>query len=121
MREALLGAANVSSDPSVFSIGQHMENNVVSSTTVDVSKIRQDMNALQVRFSKITSADFRGKSSNKPWKPEATPPRKRGGFNRGRGGRPFDNMQKNDRSKNSGSNGSQIGNFRGSFHGKGNG
>ena len=93
MREAMPGAANVSSDPSVFSIGQHMENNVVSPTTADVSKIWQDMNALQVRFSKISSADFRGKSSSKPSKPEVTPPRRRGGFNRGRGSRPFDNRQ----------------------------
>ena len=62
-----------------------MENNVVSATTTDISKIHQDMNTLQVRFSKISSADFRGKSSSKPWKPEATPPRRRGGFNRGRG------------------------------------
>ena len=30
------------------------------------------MNAMQVRFNKISAADFRGKSSNKPWKPEVT-------------------------------------------------
>ena len=77
MREAVPGTASVSSDPSVFSIGQHMENNVVSPTTTDVSKIWQDMNALQVRFSKISSADFRDKSGSKPWKPEVTPPRRR--------------------------------------------
>ena len=58
------------------------------------------MNAMQVRFNKISSADFKGKSSNKPWKPEVTPPRRRGGFNRGRGGRQFDNMQRSDRFKN---------------------
>ena len=58
------------------------------------------MNDLQVRFNKITSADFRSKSS-KPWKPEVTPPRRRGGFNRGRSGRQFDNAQRNDRFKNS--------------------
>ena len=51
------------------------------------------MNALQVRFSKISSADFRGKSSDKPWKPEVAPSRGTGGFNRGRGGRQFDNVQ----------------------------
>ena len=58
MREAVPGTASATSDPSVFSIGQHMENNVVSPTTTDVSKIHQDMNALQVRFNKISSADF---------------------------------------------------------------
>ena len=76
-----------------------MENNVVGPTAVDVSKICQDMNDLQVRFNEITSADFRSKSS-KPWKPEVTPPRRRGRFNRGRGGRQFDNVQRNDRFKN---------------------
>ena len=69
MRGVVPGTASAAGDPSVFSIGQHMENNVVSPTTADVSKIRQDMNTLQVRFNKITSADFRSKSS-KPWKPE---------------------------------------------------
>ena len=59
MREAVPGTASVTSDSSVFSIRQHMKNNVVSLTTKDVSKIWQDMNALQVRFSKISSADLR--------------------------------------------------------------
>ena len=93
MREAVPGAASAAGDPGLFSIGQHMENNVASPTAAGVSKIHQDMNALQVRFNKITSADFRSKSS-KPWKPEVTPPRRRGGFNRGRGGRQFDNVQR---------------------------
>ena len=66
------------------------------------------MNALPVRFNKISSADFRSKSST-PWKPEVTPPRRRGGFNRGRGGRQFDNVQRNERFKNSENNGSQNG------------
>ena len=61
MREVVPGSASVSSVPSVFSIGQHMENNVVNPTTADVGKISQDMNAMEVRFNKISSADFRGK------------------------------------------------------------
>ena len=72
MREAVPGTASVSGEPGVFSIGQHVENKVVNPTTADVSKICQDMNALQVRFNKISSADFRNKTS-KPWKPEVTP------------------------------------------------
>ena len=75
MREAVPGTASAAGDPSVFFIGQHVENNVVSPTVADVSKIHQDMNALQVRFDKITSANFRSKSS-KLWKPEVTPPKK---------------------------------------------
>ena len=106
MREAVPGTASAAGDPSMFSIGQHMENNVVNPPATDVSKIHQDMNALQVRFNKISSADFRSRSS-KPWKPEVTPPRRRGGFNRGKGGRQFDNAQRNDRFRYSDSNGSQ--------------
>ena len=93
MREAVPGSISVASDPSMFSVGQRMENNVVHPTAADVGKIQQVMNAMQVRFNKISSADFRSKSRNKPWKPEVTPLRRRGGFGRGRGGRQFDNMQ----------------------------
>ena len=39
MKEAVPGTASAAGDPSVFSIGQHMENNVVSPTAADVSKI----------------------------------------------------------------------------------
>ena len=99
MREAIPGTASVSGEPGVFSIGQHVENKVVNPTIADVSKIRQDMNALQVGFNKISSADFRNKTS-KPWKPEVTPPKRRGGFNRGRGGRQYENAYRNDRFKN---------------------
>ena len=99
MREAVPGTASVSGEPGVFSIGQHVENKVVNPTIADVSKICQDMNALQVRFNKISSADFRSKTS-KPWKPEVTPPKRRGGFNRGRGGRQYENAYRNDRFKN---------------------
>ena len=59
MREAVPGTASVSGEPGVFSIGQHVEN----PTMADVSKICQDMDALQVRFNKISSADFRSKAS----------------------------------------------------------
>ena len=99
MREAVPGTASVSGEPGVFSIGQHVENKVVNPTITDVSKIHQDMNALQVRFNKISSADFRNKTS-KPWKPEVTSPKRRGGFNRGRGGRQYENAHRNDRFKN---------------------
>ena len=81
MREAVPGSASASSDPSMFSIGQHMENSVVNPTAVDIGKIRQDMNAMQVRFNKMSTADLRNRANNnKPWKPEVTPPRRRGGF-----------------------------------------
>ena len=39
MREAVPGSASVASDPSVFSIGQHMGNSVVNPTAADIGKI----------------------------------------------------------------------------------
>ena len=125
MREAVPGTANVSGEPGVFSIGQHVENKVVNPTMADVSKIHQDMDALQVRFNKISSADFRSKTS-KPWKPEVTPPKRRGGFNRGRGGKQYDNVYRNDRFKNENDGQSRdtsqrdnAGNFRNRGQGRG--
>ena len=61
---------------------------------------------MQARFNTMSTADSRNRS-NKPWEPEVTPLRRRGGFNRGRSGRQFDSMQQNDRSKNNDSTGSQ--------------
>ena len=125
MREAVPGTASVSGEPGVFSIGQHVESKVVNPTNADVSKIHQDMNALQVRFNKISSTDFRNKSS-KPWKPEVTPPKRRGGFNRGRGGRQYENAYRNDRFKNENDGQSRdinqrdnAGNFRNRGQGRG--
>ena len=125
MREAVPGTASVSGEPGVFSIGQHVENKVVNPTMADVSKIRQDMDALQVRFNKISSADFRSKTS-KPWKPEVTPPKRRGGFNRGRGGKQYENAYSSDRFKNENDGQSRdtsqrdnAGNFRNRGQGRG--
>ena len=125
MREAVPGTASVSGEPGVFSIGQHVENKVVNPTIADVSKIRQDMDALQVRFNKISSADFRSKTS-KPWKPEVTPPKRRGGFNRGREGKQYENAYRSDRFKNENDGQSRdtsqrdtAGNFRNRGQGRG--
>ena len=125
MREAVPGTASVSGEPGVFSIGQHVENKVVNPTIADVSKICQDMDALQVRFNKISSADFRSKTS-KPWKPEVTPPKRRGGFNRGRGGKQYENAYRSDRFKNENDGQSRdtsqrdnAGNFRNRGQGRG--
>ena len=65
MSEAVPGSASVSSNPNVFSIGQHMENSMVNSMAVDIGKIQQDMNAMQVRFNKLSTADPRNRSNNK--------------------------------------------------------
>ena len=109
MREAVSGMAALTSDPSVFSRGQHMDNRVVGATAADVNKIRQEMNTMQVRFNNMSSVDTRDKQLKKPWKPEVTPPRRRGGFNRGRGGKRFDSPQRSDQSRNNGNNNNYYG------------
>ena len=93
IREAVPGSASVSSDP------WHMESSVVNPRAVDIGKIRQDMNAMQVRFNKMSTVDTRNRANNKPWKPEVTPSRRKDGFNRGRGSRQVDSSQHNDRSE----------------------
>ena len=74
MREAVPGPAVVSSEPGVFSIGQHVDNRVVGATSAELDKIRHDMNSMQVRFNNMSATDTRDKLPKKPWKPEVTPP-----------------------------------------------
>ena len=105
MREAVPGPAVVSSEPGVFSIGQHVNNRVVGATSAELDKIRHDMNSMQVRFNNMSATDTRDKLPKKPWKPEVTPPRRRGGSNRGRGRRGFSSLRRDDQRRNSIGNG----------------
>ena len=105
MREAVPGPAAVSSEPGVFSIGQHVDNRVVGATSAELDKIRHDMNSMQVRFSNMSATDTRDKLPKKPWKPEVTPPRRRGGSNKGRGRRGFSSSRRDDQRRNSIGNG----------------
>ena len=100
MREAVPGPAVVSSEPGVFSIGQHVDNRVVGATSAELDKIRHDMNSMQVRFNNMSATDTRDKLPKKPWKPEVTPPRRRGGPNRGRGRRGFSSSRQDDQRRN---------------------
>ena len=100
MREAVPGPAVVSSEPGVFSIGQHVDNRVVGATSAELDKIRHDMNSMQVRFNNMSATDTRDKLPKKPWKPEVTPPRRRGGSNRGRGRRGSVSSRRDDQRRN---------------------
>ena len=53
----------------------------------------------------MTSADTRSKPNSKPWKPEVTPPRRRGDNFRGKGGR------QNDSGRQTNNNSCTNGNF----------
>ena len=105
MREVVPGPAVVSSEPGVFSIGQHVNNRMVGVTSAELDKIRHDLNSIQVRFNNMSATDTRDKLPKKPWKPEVTPPRRRGGSNRGRGRSGFSSSRRDDQRRNSIGNG----------------
>ena len=87
---------NSPGEVSAFSMGQYADTAVVSATSSDIGKIKQDINNLQYNVRKMSAAGPRNRIQNKPWKPEVTPPRRRGGSSRGnfRGSRTdFQNRQ----------------------------
>ena len=77
-------------ETSAFSMEEFVNNDVVSATSEDISKLKNEISTLQYKFRRMTSADTRSKPNSKPWKPEVTPPRRRGGNFRGKGGRQSD-------------------------------
>ena len=70
-----------------FSMGEYVNNDVVSATSDDIGKFKNEISTLQYKVRRMTSADTRNKLSLKHWKPGVTPPRSRGGSFRGKGGR----------------------------------
>ena len=96
MRDAVSGTSSFSGDTTAFSMGQQVSTSIVNPTAADIDKIKNNIEVMQNRFNNMSTADSRTRVSNRPWKPKVTPPRKRGGFNRGRGGRQFDNSQTNN-------------------------
>ena len=66
-------------ETSAFCMGEFVNNDVVSATSDDIGKFKNEIYTLQYRVRRMTSADTRSKPNSKPWKPEATPPRRRGG------------------------------------------
>ena len=140
MREAVSGTSSFSGDTITFLMGQQVSTSKVNPTVADIDKIKNDIEVMQNRFNKMSTADSRTRMSNRPWKPQVTSPRKRGGFNRGRDSRQVNNSQTNDKpryfdngngsSKNNNNNqqnrgnsfrnkGQGNGNLRGGFHGRG--
>ena len=115
-------------DTSAFSMGQYVNNDVISATSDDIGNLQNGISTLQYKVRGMTSADTRSKPNSKPWKPEVTPPRRRGGNFRGKGGRQNDSSRQasnntgtnnsgngrsfngRNQSRNSGSNGKPFGN-----------
>ena len=75
----------LAAETSAFSMGEYVNNNVVSATSDDIGKLKNEISTLQYKV-RMTSADTRSKLISKPWKCEVTPPRRRGGNFRGKGG-----------------------------------
>ena len=115
-------------ETSAFSLGEYVNNDVVSASSDDIGKLKNEISTLQNKVRRMTSADTRSKPNSKPWKPEVTPPRRRGGNFRGKGGRQNDSSRQasnntgtnnsgngrsyngRNQSRNSGSNGKPFGN-----------
>ena len=77
-------------DTSAFSMGEFVNNDVVSATSEDIGKLKNKISALQFKVRRMMPSDSRNKPNTKPWKPEVTPPRRKGNNFRGRGFRQND-------------------------------
>ena len=89
-------------ETSAFSMGEFVNNDVVSATSDDIGKLKNEISALQFKVRRMMPSDSRNKPNTKPWKPEVTPPRRKGNAFRGRSFRQ-NNMGRRDNS-NSGQN-----------------
>ena len=98
---------------SAFSMGEFVNNDVVSATSDDIGKLKNEISTLQYKVRRMTSADTRSKSNSKPWKPEVTPPRRRGGNFRGKGGRQNDSSRQTNNNSGINGNSSNVRNFNG--------
>ena len=95
-------------ETSAFSMRECVNNDVVSATSGDIGKLKNEISTLQYKVRRMTSADTRSKPNSKPWKPEVIPPRRRGGYFRGKGGRQNDSGRQasnNTGTNNNGGNG----------------
>ena len=70
-----------------FFMGEFVNNDVVSATSDEIGKLKNEISTLQYKVRRMTSADTRSKPNSKPCKLEVTPPRRRGGNFRGKEGR----------------------------------
>ena len=89
-------------ETSAFSMGEFINNDMVSAISDDIGKLKNEVSTLQYKVRRMTSVDTRSKPNSKPWKPEVTPPRRRRGNFRGKGGRQDSGRQTKN---NSGTNG----------------
>ena len=93
-------------ETSAFSMGEFVNNDVVSATSDDIGKLKNEISTLQYKVRRMTPVDTKSKPNSKSWKPVVTPPRRRGGNFRGKGGRQND-LSRPNYNNNSNANGSR--------------
>ena len=98
-------------ETSAFSIGEFVNNDVVSATSNDIGKLKNEISALQFKVRRMLPSDSRNKPNPKPWKPEVTPPRRKGNNFRGRGFRQDDMGRRDNSNSGQNSNNSRDRNF----------
>ena len=98
-------------ETSAFSIGEFVNNDVVSATSDDIGKLKNEISALQFKVRRMMPSDSRNKPNPKPWKPEVIPPRRKGNNFRGRGFRQNDIGRRDNSSSGQNSNNSRDRNF----------
>ena len=98
-------------ETSAFSIGEFVNNDVVSATSDDIGKLKNEISALQFKVRRMLPSDSRNKPNPKPWKPEVTPPRRKGSNFRGRGFRQNDISRRDNSGSGQNSNNSRDRNF----------
>ena len=98
-------------ETSAFSTGEFVNNDVVSATSDDIGKLKNEISALQFKVRRMMPSDSRNKPNSKPWKPEVTPPRRKGNNFRGRGFRQNDISRRDNSSSGQNSNNNRDRNF----------
>ena len=98
-------------DTSAFSMGEFVNNDVVSATSEDIGKLKNDISALQFKVRRMMPPDSRNKPNTKPWKPEVTPLRRKGNNFRGRGFRQNDSGRRDNSSSGLNNNSNRDRNF----------
>ena len=98
---------------SAFSMGEYVNSDVVSATSDDIGKLKNKISTLQYKVRRMTSEDTRSKPNPKPWRPEVTPPRRRGGSFRGKEGRQNDSGRQDSTNNSTNGNSGSGRNFNG--------
>ena len=98
-------------DTSAFSMAEFVNNDVVSATSEDIGKLKNEISALQFKVRRMMPSDSRDKPNTKPWKPEVTPPRRKGNNFRGRGFKQNDSGRRDNSSSGLNNNSNRDRNF----------